>query len=213
MGPRFKLGILVSCLIVSELCARGEVPKDAYKTMPVVMCDEAALDARTFVDATITTAEIFEKAGIRVVWFQGCDLMPVLPSYFVVVVVRQPPPGWASGEAMGFAPVRTGDRRRAYVFLDRVKEFLEFVGHTELRPLTVGVALAHAIAHELGHLLLQGDAHTNRGIMNARWSYQEWQYAMMGNLSFLPDQAKKMRKELGSMHSQADSRVVGGGPD
>jgi hypothetical protein len=142
-------------------------------------------------------------------WFEACRVMPLLPNYFVVVLTQDPPPGWTSRDAMGFAPIRDGDHRRAYVFLSRVKAFVEIVARKDDRQSTIGIAVGLAMAHELGHLLLRGDAHTIVGIMSQCWNWVQWQDAMKGNLSFLPEQVSAMQRELSSLSSQHDSRLTG----
>jgi hypothetical protein len=56
--------------------------------------------------------------------------------------------------------------------------------------------LAHVIAHEIGHLLIPGEAHTSRGIMRARWRYSDWVRASNGQLFFPPDQVRIIRNSL-----------------
>jgi len=56
--------------------------------------------------------------------------------------------------------------------------------------------LAHIAAHELGHILLPGNAHTVSGIMKAAFSLDDWAIARQGRLFFAPQQAAFMRKEL-----------------
>ena len=58
-----------------------------------------------------------------------------------------------------------------------------------------GIVLGHAIAHELGHLLIPGDAHGN-GIMRPYWAYREWQQALGGTLLFGPGPARAIRETL-----------------
>ena len=57
--------------------------------------------------------------------------------------------------------------------------------------------LGHAIAHEVGHILLPGNAHTISGIMKAKWNLDDWAEAQRGALFSTPEQAKLMRRELG----------------
>ena len=55
----------------------------------------------------------------------------------------------------------------ATIYLDRVRLLAQAAG------VTVARLLGHAIAHEIGHLLLASNAHGADGLMRAIWSSQE----------------------------------------
>jgi hypothetical protein len=56
--------------------------------------------------------------------------------------------------------------------------------------------LGHAIAHEIGHLLLNSSTHSSAGLMRARWSSKELIRASQGDLLFNASQAETMRGEV-----------------
>jgi hypothetical protein len=60
------------------------------------------------------------------------------------------------------------------------------------------VILGGVMAHELGHLLLGSDGHSDTGIMQPRWDPSQVRLLMMGTLQFTPEQTKRM-----SMAAQA----------
>ena len=146
------------------------------------------------------TARILNNAGIDLRWIEANGSEdPHLPSetksYVTVVIAGQAPNGWTSRDAMGFAPVRMGPYPRAYVFSALINVFLK--NFTVRDKSAYGIVLGHALAHELGHLLIPGDAHGN-GIMRPNWGYGEWQQALEGTLLFTPDQARVLRQRLQS---------------
>jgi hypothetical protein len=96
---------------------------------------------------------------------------------------------------MGFAPTRTGRYPRAYVFTALIDRFVH--NFTNDKKPAYGIVLGHAIVHELGHLLIPGDAHGN-GIMRSSWAYREWQQALEGTLFFDPSHARALREALNS---------------
>jgi hypothetical protein len=57
------------------------------------------------------------------------------------------------------------------------------------------VLLAHAIAHEIGHLLLRTKEHSPSGIMRARWSKNDMLRAAQGGLLFSEEEGKALRNE------------------
>jgi hypothetical protein len=56
--------------------------------------------------------------------------------------------------------------------------------------------LAHAIAHEIGHVLLRTSNHIPSGIMSAVWSDREYGWIARGLMFFTGEQAKVMRDAL-----------------
>jgi hypothetical protein len=64
-------------------------------------------------------------------------------------------------------------------------------GYSAPRP----IALAAAIAHELGHLLMF-NAHSKTGIMRPTWNQPDFQAAIHGKLLFASQQAAAMRATL-----------------
>ncbi|HYI96231.1 MAG TPA: hypothetical protein VEX68_22000 [Bryobacteraceae bacterium] len=56
--------------------------------------------------------------------------------------------------------------------------------------------LAHAIAHEIGHVLLRSATHTNSGLMSEVWTGREFDWLEKGALLFTPGDSRKMRETL-----------------
>jgi len=56
--------------------------------------------------------------------------------------------------------------------------------------------LGHAIAHEIGHLLLNSSAHSSAGLMRAQWNSKDLVRAARGDLLFTAVQAETMRGEV-----------------
>ena len=83
-----------------------------------------------------------------------------------------------------------GTPASASVFYDRVEQLAK--GGTASVP----VILGHAVAHEIGHLLLGSNSHTPQGLMRARWSRQDLQNASIGNLLFTSEQTQAMSAEV-----------------
>jgi hypothetical protein len=59
-----------------------------------------------------------------------------------------------------------------------------------------GRGAGHAIAHEMGRMLLSLMGHTARGIMIGGWSLRQLQQAAHGELLFTPYEAARMRAEV-----------------
>ena len=165
--------------------------------MTLIECDMAGIPSKIRSGAKRETIRIFERAGVDVVWVDAgpaCKT-PSMHGRFTVVIIHEPPKEWGKPKATGFAPTRTGAYRRAYVFYDRVTAMAN-PSTTNHVPETTSVILGHVVAHELGHLLLPGDAHSPNGIMRHQWNYRLWEEAAAGRLLFTPDQSRLIRKEL-----------------
>ena len=55
------------------------------------------------------------------------------------------------------------------------------------------LVLAHAIAHEIGHVLLRSNVHAGRGLMSGVWTGREYEWMGKGVLFFTGDESRKMR--------------------
>jgi hypothetical protein len=80
--------------------------------------------------------------------------------------------------------------RHVDVFYQRAAE-LAREGELEL-----GTVLGHAIAHEIGHLLLGSNAHGPRGLMRAKWGPRDLQGASKGYLLFGQKEAELIRANV-----------------
>jgi len=140
---------------------------------------------------TLTAAEaegtrIFREAGVGVLWL-NCPLSPSEAKKspicaepcpwgrLVVRIVYDVPAGFGT-TSLGVALSDTGIY--ASVFYQRVDEFAKegIATHSQI--------LGHAIAHEIGHLLLDLRGHATFGIMRGQWSAQDLRSASMGALLF-----------------------------
>jgi hypothetical protein len=68
-----------------------------------------------------------------------------------------------------------------------------------MRGIDPGVLLGYVIAHEIGHLLLPYDAHSESGIMRAAWDKAQATNAVMGTLTFDRGQAALIRRSVAKL--------------
>src|SRR5262249_52915365 len=54
--------------------------------------------------------------------------------------------------------------------------------------------LGHALAHELGHLLLRGKGTSGEGIMREHWDYKQWMEACARTLLLQPEHIKAIHR-------------------
>jgi hypothetical protein len=56
--------------------------------------------------------------------------------------------------------------------------------------------LGHAIAHEIGHVLLRSSAHDGNGLMAGVWKAREYAWIATGSMFFTREQSKRMRATI-----------------
>ena len=87
----------------------------------------------------------------------------------------------------------------SYVFQDRVEQ-LARDSHANRSEI-----LGHVAAHEIGHLLLGSNAHSQMGIMCANWYGRQLRSAAMGTLLFTPQESQLIRAKLLSWTRQEEA--------
>jgi hypothetical protein len=100
-----------------------------------------------------------------------------------------------------------GDGEYADIFFDSLQRLQD--GKTQVSQAQL---LGYVMAHEIGHLLLGSNAHSNLGIMRPHWSTPELQSISMGRLSFTPDQCRQIHQRLDAEGS-ATNRASSQSPD
>jgi len=169
--------------------------------------DLANISPETLAEAESEAARILATAGVEVVWQRGsADSLEAHSSdqtsgitvlkqerdtrnYLVVRIVRDFP-ALALPGVLGYAFPAAKAGAHATVFYDRI----EPLGQSGL--ISVSALLGHAMAHEIGHVLLGTTKHAPDGIMKARWSKSDYQRAATAPLAFSPSQGATIRERL-----------------
>lgn len=72
---------------------------------------------------------------------------------------------------------------------------------TETSPELRTALLAHALVHEIGHLLMKSDMHSPAGVMKAHWSNTDYPRMAHRPIPFLPDDVDRIRDGLKLMYA------------
>jgi len=182
------------------LCAMAVGSQGAEKQI-VLVHNKAGLPAGVIAQAEETASLVFRHAGVELQWSncasadddasQRADNCDGRMDGRTILLTLTTGKAFPIGGSMGFADVVPGRGAYASVFVDRVKRFAD--RYPDLVNLS---ALAgHAIAHEIGHLLLSQVEHTF-GIMDGFWGREKLALAARGELCFPPQQAAKIREEV-----------------
>ena len=191
--------------------ARESASPDPSLTITIHVYNYAEVDQKTLAEAENATAGIFREAGVRVLWIDAAPLsgkrqqvsMDQTSLDLTHITLNILPDAMAnrlgsSNEVMGSAPGGGRDRRVAYVFYDRIDRVNRLQAQVSSYRVYVRTSeiLGNAMAHELGHLLLNMQGHLRVGIMRGAWELEDLQAIASGRLAFTPQQAKVLRTEV-----------------
>lgn len=145
----------------------GPAPLDG---IAVRLYNTARVDSSVQQNARAVAARTLAASGLEITWWTcdvdgACARVPV-PGELIVRLVRVREPIKAKAAlVLGEASIDVGTATGllATVYVDRV-ERMAARWETD-----AALLLGRAIAHEVGHLLLATNTHSDRGLMRARW--------------------------------------------
>jgi hypothetical protein len=168
-------------------------------TIGLVAVDHAQLPERVLARAQTEAARIYRSAGITLVWSDTLDFsVPQMiinivskPTFARLTIPDSLAVKAADSRVLGVAPGHK-DRRNltVWAFYERIEDSATLLG------LDPGLLLGHVIAHELGHLLLPYDSHSQSGLMRAGWDKAQASNAVMGILKFNPGESGLVRRSV-----------------
>jgi hypothetical protein len=175
-------------------------------TLTIRVYNYAKVSAGKLRDAQSEASRIIEDAGVETVWLE-CPT-----SRRVSLPAQGGRQQECTGEALGATVILRVLNRSDYdsatfnrevfgyadgpglasVLYDRVAALAYADGNPNEAP----VILGDAIAHEIGHLLLEPRAHSPTGIMRGQWDRAQLQRALMGRQRFTPEQSAAIRTAM-----------------
>jgi hypothetical protein len=212
----------ISALLLLVAASASATPQAALQAQPneekqitIRVRNYAWIESAVLSKAETTASRVLQEAGAKTAWALcldggtwseevACTKPPgpmdftvnVLPSSMSQAFHRR---GDVFGQAtedgvQGFGWI-------AWIFYDTIKSF------AVERDLSVTQLLGHALAHELGHLLLGANSHSGVGLMHAPWSSRELLAADQGPLYFSASESKRIQKAV-LARWQATSRGI-----
>ena len=192
-GCQFKLVFfLVGLAVLIRLAhptAAFASETDNGPAITVLVFNFRAAPVETLVKAEKEAGRILDQAGVHVTWRdcptgdEPCRKGP--GRVFFLSMTAGPVRSKLADAVSGYAVLPDHLAVVYYDYLPRMPR-----GQNNLSD--TAVILGCVIAHELGHLLLGTHKHSFTGIMQARWEVEQTQLALMGGLSFLPEEARLM---------------------
>lgn len=153
---------------------------------------------------------VFQQAGVNIVWvdcWTGSRQAPDAPARctepvggdIVLRLAKTRETDRSKFVSMGYSLVGLSDAAPflATVFVDRV-ESVARGGNIDTRRV-----LALAIAHEIGHVLLNDNSHAPSGLMRADWTRQTLRRNDPGSWRFLDEEAAAVRAAAMSRETAA----------
>lgn len=188
-------------LVVASLhCAGGfsVCAADPNPTIRVRVLNYTEVAPPTIAKAEREAGRILRDAGVNVVWLD-CPVnqspvkpadpcrLTLLPTDILLRVLSDHNRSGIQDDAFGFAVPPA----LASVYYEQAVRLARFDG----AKYEVPVILASVMVHELGHVLLGPNSHSEFGIMQGQWGRKQVQQLMWGNLHFTPQQSKLIRAE------------------
>ena len=192
MVVRWSL-LFIACLsLCGPLAAADRDAPGGSATVVIEVANTGGIPDRTLRKAEALTSHIFEKAGINVIWIgvQGTGDDRAKATLNLILADALPERLRHSENAFGVTDVwENGSRCDAYIGYGRVQALSS---RLQIAP---ELLLGHVAAHEIGHLLLGPNAHSQTGIMSPYWyASEQIRKAERGALVFNTEEAARMRR-------------------
>jgi hypothetical protein len=180
--PMMKWWMVVAVVVTIVRVADAAETVDPL-TIDLQMRNDARVPAHVLEQSQEEVTRIFAGAGLAVRWTETA------PRFSVQIVPQVLGFDQAASPVMG-AALRRANGSMAQIFFKQVHEF------AHAYDVDLGTMLAYVIAHEIGHLLMPGNAHSPTGVMQAEWDKALVRDATRGSLTFTEAQVARIRAAL-----------------
>ena len=216
MGCVERTFLLVGTLLLAWVFpVWSQTGSNERSQLVVSVYDDVGISGSVLGEVERHAGMIFGQGGVDVVWINcsshaevvaaGCERIDPT-GHFALRFVHKP--GRSANDVVGAAFLSDqGIGCYGDVFYDRAME------RSQDWDVTLPELLGTVAAHEIGHLLLGSNSHSNSGIMKAKWQSGELRRISNGNLGFTGDQAERMRVRLTATHGVRPMQLaVSNGP-
>jgi hypothetical protein len=152
-------------------------------------------------------AAIWAREDVAIEWLSPTNVLPPAPNRLRVLVVPRAQPDVDEASVLTVARLVRPDRGHAVAFAS-MDNAARIIGMAPRRSILsfgaddrrLGLVLGRAVAHEIGHYLLDTATHARVGLMRARFHPRE--FTDFGSDAFLldPDGAASLKARLYSMN-------------
>ena len=159
--------------------------------LPIFVHDMAGVPEENLSTAREEMARILSDAGVRVVWLGSANGRPASTIILRIVPATL---DYVEKGALGVALLSGPEAVYATISYPRVQRC---VAHQTTSTASAGQVLGHAIAHEVGHILLGVGSHSENGLMRATWDDRALNDVSRGILGFSRDEARQIQEAVG----------------
>jgi hypothetical protein len=185
--------ILLAGSLTAGTVAKSTLANQSTPELKIRVYGFPGLPDDILAEAYIETARMLSPVSIRLKWVECTSPVlseecrsPQLPSDLTVRVVRTALPP-ASPRALGLA-AWSSDEAAAFIFYDRV---VALRTNTSFVPSMLG----RVMAHEIAHLLLGSQGHSDLGLMRGHWSADDLRIASSACLGLPMRSVEVIQKE------------------
>ena len=207
---RLCIGIVAVVLGVTEFALANTASagqEGSNPTLRVRVVNHTQATPSTLAQAEREAARILGEAGLKTVWLD-CPLLqadvapedpclqPIEGNEIELRVLSDKTRRGYQDNAFGFAvaPLLASVYYEHAVRLSRIDD----------AKYEMPIILGCVIVHEIGHLLLGYNSHSDSGIMQPRWERKQVRQLMMGGLTFNTQQSKRIQAEVQETNEPAD---------
>jgi hypothetical protein len=200
-----KLSIYAGTLCLGLILLEPLAGSSAGGQSNLVQLRVSMFNSSPLLPSTIETAEreaggVLRSAGVEVVWLNcpqdaqheashGVCSEVSFPAHLHLRILRASRGLKATTVGISFT-AKDGTGCYADLFYEAIQQLHE---ETDASP---SLVLGHAMAHELGHLLLGTNSHSPSGLMRAHWTREDLANASKGNLRFSQEQSLRITSRL-----------------
>jgi hypothetical protein len=194
---------VIAILILTILSPLGTIAAGnlvEQSVFSVSVTSSAPLPSQMIENAEQEASRLFRDPGIRVAWLncRSDDVEDIyqrqcrqvsFPSHLHLSILPS-----SKGLPSSFVGIAFLETRGQGCYADLFGDALERL--RDETNISGAIILGHAMAHELGHLLLGANSHTSAGLMRAHWDRDDLAAAAHGGLRFSHEQLSRILKCL-----------------
>jgi hypothetical protein len=170
--------MLLKTLLLFSFCLSLQLAAadcGVLRTVPIRLINDAAVEAKVMVAAQQEAAYVLKSLCVHLDWTAGSSAQALEMRTLIAPVADG-----ITTHALGLTVLDAVRGNRGAIFLSRVRVAEAVYG----RLLDFGKLLGCVLAHEIGHMLLNSNAHSPEGIMIANFGDAEMRKAAQRRLLF-----------------------------
>jgi hypothetical protein len=188
---RQKLAVVTLWMAAAGICFAQPI------AISVHLVDQYGAPKSVAAAARKNAAHILEAAGVKIDWQDAAT-----PGGLTLnIVARRTVP--TQGDALGYALIKPGSGNGcdcAYLLYPAIEQ------SASAWRADVQTVLGVAMAHEIGHILLDSNQHSASGVMKADLANAQIAKASQGGLIFTAEQAATVRLQIARRHPGSVAR-------